>query len=144
MADTGQDHAPDTAVAPDPDHAMDPAVDHAVDPAPDHAMDPAVDHAVDPALAHDHRERRCPRLGSPVSFAYCRRHADGEGGLCWKALDCWWEDFDVAAYFRARLSPAAWERLAAARPPSKPASLVALIAAARQRLATDDDNNGPE
>jgi hypothetical protein len=45
---------------------------------------------------NDHLERRCPRLGGPVFFGYCRRDA-GEGTPCWKILDCWWEYFDVTA-----------------------------------------------
>ena len=47
---------------------------------------------------HDGRSRRCPMLGHPVAFAYCR--APGSTRPCRKVLDCWWETFDVAAFLR--------------------------------------------
>jgi hypothetical protein len=85
----------------------------------------------------DALERRCPRLGHPVAFAYCRRHCDGEEGRCPKVLDCWWEIFDVATYFRDRLTAEEFRRLAAARPQPKAASLVELIQQARERAASE-------
>lgn len=81
----------------------------------------------------DTMEMRCPRLGSAVSFSYCRT-CGTDGQACFKVLDCWWQRFDVTAYFRQRLSPAAFERLAAAPPPNKVASLVDLIRQAQQRI----------
>ncbi len=80
----------------------------------------------------DHFERRCPRLGSQVHFGYCR-HCDDDQP-CFKALDCWWETFDVADYFRRRLSPDAFRRLSNPTPPNKVAGLVDLIQKARQRI----------
>lgn len=80
----------------------------------------------------DHLERRCPRLGGPVSFKYCRTSAE-ERGPCFKVLDCWWEQFDVVGYFQNRLPEAAFEKLRSAPPPDKVASLVDLIRQARER-----------
>ncbi len=81
---------------------------------------------------HDHLEQRCPRLGSLITFQYCRKHG-GEGGLCWKLLDCWWEHFDVRAYVSETYGEDTAEKLAADKPKPKIASLIELIAAARQR-----------
>ena len=49
----------------------------------------------------------CPRLGHLVPFSYCRR----EGGdlPCFKAIDCWYDQFLVEEYFRETLEPWAWE-----------------------------------
>ncbi len=80
----------------------------------------------------DDLERRCPRLGGMVRFAYCRKATDG--GVCSKILDCWWERFDVAALMREVLSEEDFARLAAGhRPPNKVASLIDLIRQARER-----------
>lgn len=81
-------------------------------------------------------ERRCPRLGGDVTFAYCNVCGDGETP-CFKVLDCWWERFDVAAHMKACLTPEAFDALAACRPPpNKVTSLVDLIRQAQER-ATD-------
>ncbi|MDA8140700.1 MAG: hypothetical protein M0036_18800 [Desulfobacteraceae bacterium] len=77
-------------------------------------------------------QRRCPRLGSRVNFEYCRAYGQ-EQQPCFKVLDCWWEVFDVVAYFRQCLSPEAFERICQAKPPDKVASLVDLIRQARER-----------
>lgn len=89
----------------------------------------------------DALERRCPRLGHPVAFGYCRQHCDGEDGRCTKVLDCWWEIFDVASYFRDRLTAEAFGRLSAAQPKPKVASLVELIQQARDRAASNDKDS---
>jgi hypothetical protein len=80
-------------------------------------------------------ERRCPRLGGPVSFGYCCT-AEPNHMPCFKVFDCWWERFDVVGYFRQRLSPDAYNALRNARPPEKTASLVDIIRQARQRLGS--------
>lgn len=81
----------------------------------------------------DDLRRRCPRLGSEVNFGYCRC-CEKEGGVCFKALDCWFETFDVVSFFRQRLSPEAFDRLSQAPPPNKIASLVDLIRQAQERM----------
>jgi len=77
-------------------------------------------------------ERRCPRLGGPVSFRYCR--TNGEDGLpCWKIFDCWWESFDVVAYLKKSLPKDTFKRLVNAKPKPKIVSLVELIEQAKNR-----------
>jgi hypothetical protein len=77
-------------------------------------------------------ERRCPRLGSSVCFDYCRV-CGHERQPCFKVFDCWWELFDVVAYFRQHLSPEAFEHLRHAKPPDQVATRVDLIQIARER-----------
>ena len=77
-------------------------------------------------------ERRCPRLGGPVPFKYCR--TGGEGGApCFKVMDCWWETFDVRTYLEKTLSEAAFKSISETRPPDKIASILDLIEQAKQR-----------
>jgi N utilization substance protein B len=77
-------------------------------------------------------EQRCPRLGGPVSFKYCR--TTGEGGMpCFKVMDCWWETFDVRTYLENTLSEAAFKSILEAKPPDKIASILDLIEQAKQR-----------
>ncbi|MFP4444999.1 MAG: hypothetical protein ACLFPD_01970 [Desulfosudaceae bacterium] len=78
-------------------------------------------------------ERRCPRLGHQVRFSYCLACGEDEGP-CWKVADCWWEYFDVVAYLRENYPEPVVTRLLTAQPPSKAASLVALVRQARERL----------
>ncbi|MBU0988354.1 MAG: hypothetical protein KKH68_13985 [Proteobacteria bacterium] len=85
----------------------------------------------------DHLEQRCPRLGGPVTFHYCRKSGD-DGAACWKIFDCWWEFFDVVGYMHKCLPGEKFKALAEARPQPKIASLVELIAQARQRTADQD------
>lgn len=80
-------------------------------------------------------QRRCPRLGSEVAFAYCMTCAE-DTDPCFKIGDCWWERFDVMAYLEARLPAAVYRRIAVRRPPpDKVCSLVALIRQAQARVA---------
>ena len=82
-------------------------------------------------------QRRCPRLGGDVPFAYCCE-CEADNRACFKVLDCWWERFDVTAYFKKRLSPEDFDRLAARKPPpNKVTSILDLIQQAQERLSTD-------
>jgi hypothetical protein len=84
---------------------------------------------------NDNRERRCPRLGGPVSFRYCRQ--EGENDLpCWKVIDCWWESFEIGAYLRRNLSEDQFRRLATFRPKPKVSSLIEMIEQAKKRCGS--------
>ena len=71
--------------------------------------------------------RRCPR-----PFEYCEVCGDDKHP-CFKILDCWWEYFDVVQYLKEKLPEDQFNRLMAAKPKPKVASLVELIEQARQR-----------
>lgn len=81
----------------------------------------------------DEMQRRCPRLGGPVHFGYCRIGGERQNSPCFKVFDCWWERFDVVGYFQQRLSKEDFERLKVGPAPNKVASLVDLIKQAQQR-----------
>ena len=82
----------------------------------------------------DHLERRCPRLGGPASFFYCRTSGDGES-VCWKIFDCWWEVFDVVDYMKKHMSEEKFNQLVHARPKPKIVSLVEHIEQAKKALS---------
>jgi N utilization substance protein B len=80
----------------------------------------------------DSLERRCPRLGGPVPFKYCR--TTGEGNMpCFKIMDCWWETFNIRTYLENTLSEEAFKSISEAKPPDKIASILDLIEQAKQR-----------
>ena len=81
---------------------------------------------------NDQLERRCPKLGSPVSFKYCRVLMDQEQP-CNKVFDCWWEIFDVEGYLRGLLSVEAFDELVKCRPKPKILSIVEMIQEAKKR-----------
>lgn len=86
---------------------------------------------------------RCLRLGHELPFGYCRQESQGKP--CRLILDCWWERFDVRAFFQAHLpheEMAQVERVCSAPPPSKVLSLVEVIQQARKRLAPEDPGSG--
>lgn len=85
--------------------------------------------------SRDTQEIRCPRLGSTVSFYYCR--TCGDSALpCFKAADCWWERFDILSFLRENLARDQFETLMAKKqhPQPKVASLLELIEQARNRI----------
>lgn len=81
----------------------------------------------------DHIERRCPRLGGPVSFGYCRTSSD-DHSVCWKILDCWWESFDVVTYLQRSLPEEQFNQLVHAKPRPKIVSLFELMEQAKKRI----------
>ncbi|MDI6686670.1 MAG: hypothetical protein QME06_00440 [Desulfobacterales bacterium] len=81
----------------------------------------------------DNLECRCPRLGSSVSFQYCRAHGDDMLLPCWKIFDCWWEHFDVSAFLKKNMSEDDFVRLVNAKPKPKVSSLIELIERAKKK-----------
>jgi hypothetical protein len=86
----------------------------------------------------DDMQRRCPRLGGPVAFKYCRFSGSGRQP-CWKIADCWWERFDVMGYLKETLSEAEFNALLGERPQPKITSIVELIEQARKRAGGGAD-----
>lgn len=80
--------------------------------------------------ADDYRIR-CPRLGHPIAFSYCR--SENMGISCFKTLDCWFEHFPVENYFRETLSRDEWDRAFHPSGKTKVMSLLELMEKARNR-----------
>ncbi|MDH3826464.1 MAG: hypothetical protein OET21_03560 [Desulfobacterales bacterium] len=74
---------------------------------------------------------RCPKLGHQIYFSYCAK--ENQGVPCYRTLDCWFEHFEVAAFFEKALTPAQWK--AAFEKPLKPKmiSLLEMIEQAKNR-----------
>ena len=83
----------------------------------------------------DNLEQRCPRLGGPITFKYCRDSGENQKP-CFKIMDCWWETFDVRTYLKEILSESDFKALMDAKPPDKIASLIDIIEQAKQRNKT--------
>ncbi|MBD3274883.1 MAG: hypothetical protein GF372_06200 [Candidatus Marinimicrobia bacterium] len=81
---------------------------------------------------HDNKSRRCPMLGHPVQFSYCRE--PGQEIPCRKIFDCWWETFDIQSYMDTHYDE---EIIAKITEPPKPkmSSLAELIQQAQERTA---------
>jgi len=82
----------------------------------------------------DQLERRCPRLGGPVLFAYCKTSGD-DHSVCWKIFDCWWECFDVVGYLKTFLPEDKFNKLENSKPKQKIVSLVELVEQAKNRIS---------
>lgn len=83
----------------------------------------------------DNLERRCPRLGSKITFRYCLISGDDDNP-CWKIFDCWWEQFDVESYLKANLPAEMFTQLfekAASQPKNKVASIVEIAEQAQKK-----------
>ena len=83
---------------------------------------------------------RCPRLGGPVTFAYCK--IESMGRPCSRALNCWFAHFDVEAFFRQILSEEEFRECFSMPPTPKTVSLIELIEKARK--AAEDAKNSKE
>jgi len=83
--------------------------------------------------SHDQLTRRCPRLGGPVSFEYCRTCGD-KASLCWKMIDCWWQTMDIMHFLTRNYSEETLRMLAESKPKPKINQLVDLIEQAKKRL----------
>ena len=90
-----------------------------------------------PCNTYDHLQRRCPRLGGPVTFRYCRQDASDDG-TCSKVFDCWWERFDVVAFFRQQLTVEAFDKLKQTSMPDKVTSLVDIVRRAQENITPSD------
>lgn len=74
-------------------------------------------------------EIRCPRLGGPVSFEYCR--VEEHGAPCARSIVCWSVHFDVKRFFEETLTPEEFQERFHRAPPSKLVTLLDLIEQAR-------------
>ncbi len=98
----------------------------------------------DPSVrpSYEEREMRCPRLGGPVNFSYCRK--ENVGKPCARTISCWSPYFDVMTYFRATLTEEEFEECFDQTQCSKMETLLDLIARARkiaEDLKDNEDNS---
>jgi hypothetical protein len=79
----------------------------------------------------DQKTIYCRRLGHDLSFAYCRREA--QGLPCRKILDCWFTVLDIRGYLEEYYRP---QELAHIFTPPRPkmSTLVDLIKQAQERM----------
>lgn len=83
-----------------------------------------------PMTSYDQLEMRCPRLGGPVVFSYCRQ----EGGElpCARVLSCWQPVFSVESYLRENLGEKRWELFCRQAPKDRLTVLISLADAAKK------------
>jgi hypothetical protein len=74
---------------------------------------------------------RCPRLGHPIYFSYCR--SENTGVPCFKIFDCWFEHFPVKEYLHETLTPDDWGRAFQPSGKTKVMSILELIEQAKNR-----------
>ena len=99
---------------------------------------------------HDALEIRCPQLGGPVTFGYCRRMnpvpsaAEGDDLPCRNLLGCWSGRFEVLPFLRENYTPEQLEKAFA--PPRRLLRgiqrLIELAERARER-ADPESNSRP-
>jgi hypothetical protein len=79
---------------------------------------------------YDDEEMRCPRLGGPVTFAYCR--IENVGKPCSRAILCWGLRFDAEGLFRKMLDDDQYRECFEKATPSRVVTLVELIEKAKK------------
>lgn len=80
----------------------------------------------------DHVVIRCPQLGGPIDFGYCREL--NQGLPCRKALDCFQHQFPVEVFFRRILTDEAFSDCFLASPPDRYGRVLAEAGRAKERL----------
>jgi len=93
-----------------------------------------------PTSSYEEKQIRCPRLGGPVTFGYCR--IEDLGRPCFRAIGCWAAIFDVEGFFRESMSDQDFNECFSKRPHSKVDTLIELIERARKLTQGDrEDKN---
>ena len=87
---------------------------------------------------NDHREIRCPMLGHPLQFSYCR--SANLGDPCRKIFDCWFERFDVESFVKANFSDETIEKIFE---PAKP-KMFSILEIAQRAMAKQKPNDNAE
>ena len=85
---------------------------------------------------YDDLDIRCPMLGHPLYFKYCR--STHENKPCRKIYDCWFNRIDIETFMNENFDEATIEAI---KSPPKPKvlSLVELIEQAKKRNAESSD-----
>jgi hypothetical protein len=80
---------------------------------------------------YDDEERwRCPMLGGPVTFVYCRKMNDGLP--CARVLECWLPKLPLVEFLKTNYSPEQLERVFATKTKGRIARMVEAVEQARQ------------
>jgi len=82
---------------------------------------------------HDALSQRCRRLGSEVTFEYCRLHAE-HPKVCSSIIQCWWEHFDIISFLQMYLKQDQFEALQQPTHKPKVTSLMEIIKEAQRRV----------
>ena len=80
---------------------------------------------------------RCPRLGHPIAFPYCR--SENRGLPCFRIIDCWYEHFMIEDLLRNELKPEEWEKVFNTPMKPKILSLVEMIEEAKKRSKMESE-----
>jgi hypothetical protein len=81
-------------------------------------------------VLYEEREIRCPRLGGPVTFGYCR--VENVGRPCPRTIVCWQIHFDAESLFREIMTPEEFAETFLRAPRPKMATLIELIERAKK------------
>ena len=83
----------------------------------------------------DHLDIRCPLLGHPLTFSYCRSANPVEP--CRKILDCWFTRFDVEGFVRENFPKETLEKIVC---PPKP-KMLSILEIARRAMAAQKSSD---
>ncbi len=87
---------------------------------------------------YDRLEIRCPLLGHPLQFSYCRIANLGEP--CRKILDCWFERFPVEEFIKQNYSEQVFEKIIA-MPKPKMLSILEIVQRAQAANKNGDNSD---
>ncbi len=88
-----------------------------------------------PHRVFDHVEIRCPKLGSEITFGYCRSVASGLP--CERALDCFEGLLPAEQYFRRVLRDETFEQRFRGPPPDRYGALLDTVERAKRARPAD-------
>ncbi len=86
---------------------------------------------------YDSEEKwRCPQLGGPVTFEYCRRM--NFALPCHLLFACWGERIEVEQYLKENFSPEEMEKVFAAPPRGRVGTMLDALAQVEEQKKGDD------
>ncbi len=86
---------------------------------------------------YEEKQIRCPKLGGPVTFSYCR--VESTGRPCSRAINCWSAYFDAEGLFRSHMSPEQFAQCFFSPPKSKMSTILELIEQAKKASEKPQD-----
>jgi hypothetical protein len=96
-------------------------------------------HAID---RYDAEEQwRCPMLGGPVHFGYCRTM--NEGVPCARVLGCWLQRLPLVEFLKANYSPEELQRALSAKTKGRLERMIEAVEHAPEPADASGDEPGP-